>query len=138
MPAKDFYHDTFKNALVKDGWTITHDPYSIAVGRRTVFVDIGAERRLAAEKQGVKIAVEIKGFGGPSDIRELELALGQYALYRSLMTRYDPDRKLYLAAPEESYDETLRDPIARPVIADLAVPLIVFRPEEERIIQWDT
>ena len=26
MPAKDIYHDTVKNALIKDGWTITHDP----------------------------------------------------------------------------------------------------------------
>ncbi|WP_293061752.1 element excision factor XisH family protein [Okeania sp. SIO2B3] len=23
MPAKDFYHDIVKNALIKDGWTIT-------------------------------------------------------------------------------------------------------------------
>ena len=26
MPVKDIYHDTVKNALIKDGWTITHDP----------------------------------------------------------------------------------------------------------------
>ena len=26
MPAKDIHHDTVKNALIKDGWTITHDP----------------------------------------------------------------------------------------------------------------
>jgi len=24
MPAKDIYHDQVKNALIKDGWTITH------------------------------------------------------------------------------------------------------------------
>jgi hypothetical protein len=29
MPAKDIYHDTVKNGLVKDGWTITHDPLRI-------------------------------------------------------------------------------------------------------------
>mgnify|MGYP001153314642 CR=1 FL=1 len=23
MPAKDFYHNTVKTALIKDGWTIT-------------------------------------------------------------------------------------------------------------------
>lgn len=26
MPARDIYHNTVKNALIKDGWTITHDP----------------------------------------------------------------------------------------------------------------
>jgi len=26
MPALDLYHDTVKNALIKDGWTITDDP----------------------------------------------------------------------------------------------------------------
>jgi hypothetical protein len=29
MPAKDVYHDAVRNALVKDGWTITADPYPI-------------------------------------------------------------------------------------------------------------
>ena len=26
MPARDKFHDTVKHALIKDGWTITHDP----------------------------------------------------------------------------------------------------------------
>jgi hypothetical protein len=26
MPARDIYHDTVKNALLKDSWTITDDP----------------------------------------------------------------------------------------------------------------
>jgi hypothetical protein len=32
MPAKDIYHDAVKNALIKDGWTITADPYYIIYG----------------------------------------------------------------------------------------------------------
>ncbi len=27
MPAQDLYHNIVKNALLKDGWTITHDPF---------------------------------------------------------------------------------------------------------------
>ena len=31
MPAKDIYHDTIENALIKDGWTqSTTIPYSFA------------------------------------------------------------------------------------------------------------
>ena len=29
MPALDIYHDAMKNALVKDGWTISHDPFHL-------------------------------------------------------------------------------------------------------------
>jgi hypothetical protein len=30
--AKDIYHENVKNALIKEGWTITHDPYSLKIG----------------------------------------------------------------------------------------------------------
>ncbi len=76
MPAKDVYHDNFKRALVKAGWTITHDPYTITFGARDVFVDLGAERVLAAEKDNEKIAVKIKSFRSASDIYDLETAVG--------------------------------------------------------------
>ncbi|MGK7922483.1 MAG: element excision factor XisH family protein [Trichodesmium sp.] len=29
MPARDIYHDSVKNALIKDGWAITADLYKI-------------------------------------------------------------------------------------------------------------
>ena len=61
-------------------------------------VDLGAERLLAAEKGEEKIAVEIKSFRGASDIHDLEVAVGQYVLYRSLLTRFEPDRRLFLEA----------------------------------------
>ena len=62
MPAKDIYHETVKNALIKDGWTITHDPLVLRWGTTDVYVDLGAEQLLAAEKNEQKIAVEIKSF----------------------------------------------------------------------------
>lgn len=62
MPAKDLYHNEVKNALQKDGWVITHDPLTISAGPKTFHVDLGAEKIIAAEKEGMKIAVEIKSF----------------------------------------------------------------------------
>lgn len=76
MPAKDFHHNAVRNALIKDGWTITHDPFHLQWGGSNMFVDLGAERLVAAEKADQKIAVEIKGFGGPSEMAELEKAIG--------------------------------------------------------------
>lgn len=137
MPARDFLHDAVKNALVKDGWTITHDPYRLSIAERDAFIDLGAERGLTVERIAVEIiAVEIKGFGGASDIRDLEVAVGQYVFYRSLLTRNDPDRKLFLAVPERALSVTLALPIAQPVLNDLSVALLVFDPQQEEIMQW--
>lgn len=138
MPARDIYHNSVKNALVKDGWTITHDPYTITFGNRDVYVDLGAERLLAAEKSDDKIAVEIKSFRSASDMHDLEVAVGQYVFYRSLLTRFEPDRKLFLAVPASVFDSTLAEPIARPVIEDLAIALISFDPQQEVIVKWIT
>ena len=52
MPARDLYHDVVRNALSKDGWAITHDPYRLPWGRKDLYVDLGAEKLLAAEKAG--------------------------------------------------------------------------------------
>ena len=138
MSARDTYHSCVRNALTKDGWTITHDPYRMVFGPKDVFVDLGAERILGAEKGDAKIAVEIKSFQGASDIHDLELALGQYIFYRSLLTRFESGRKIFLAVPAFAYENTLQEAIARPVLADEAVALIVFDPEQEVIVQWLT
>ena len=71
MPARDFYHDLVKAALIVDGWNVTHDPYTLEVGNKDLFVDLGAERLIAADKHGQKIAVEVKSFLGPSEVRGL-------------------------------------------------------------------
>lgn len=68
--AKDLYHEVVKEALIKDGWTITHDPYKIKLSRTKLNVDLGAEKLLVAEKENSKIAIEIKTFGGDSFINE--------------------------------------------------------------------
>jgi hypothetical protein len=50
MPAKDRYHQTVKNALIKDGWTITNDPLHLRWGNKDMYVDLRAERLFSAEK----------------------------------------------------------------------------------------
>ena len=102
MPAKDIYRDTVKTALIKSEWTITHDPLRIRLVRgKKLFVDLGAERLLTAERGTEKIAVEIKSFTRPSDMKDLEEAIGQFVLYDRMLKRYYPEHTLYLAVPEE-------------------------------------
>jgi XisH protein len=83
MPARDFYYDVVKAALIADGWTIIEDPLKLPVGTKDLFVDLGAEQLLAADKQGRKIAIEVKSFFGDSEVEDLEIALGQFILFCS-------------------------------------------------------
>lgn len=59
-----------KNSLVKDGWTITHDPYTVKYGGVRVHADLGAEKLIAAERGPDPIAVEIKSFIGASPVHD--------------------------------------------------------------------
>lgn len=136
MPAKDIYHDKVKNALIKDGWEITHDPLRLSWGSRDMYVDLGAEQILAAERQGQKIAVEIKSFIGLSEMDDTEKALGQYLLYRSVMSRTEPDRLLYLAVHEEVYTDIFDEPLGQLLIEDYQLRLMVFDLNEEVVLKW--
>lgn len=80
MPARDIYHNSVKRALQKDGWTITHDPFPLKIGKKHLSADLGAERLISAEKDIKKIVVEVKSFVGRSDVKDLEQALGQLCL----------------------------------------------------------
>ena len=80
--AKDVFHQQVKNALIKDGWNITHDPLTIRISEAVKLqIDLAAETTIAAERDSEKIAVEIKSFVGDSDISAFHTALGQYLNY---------------------------------------------------------
>jgi hypothetical protein len=83
MPRRDTHRDVVKRSLIKDGWTITHDPFPLHIGKKRLFADLGAKYLLSAEREERKIAVEIKSFAGSSDIRDLEQAVGQYTIYKN-------------------------------------------------------
>lgn len=136
MPAKDIYHDSVRNALIKDRWTITHDPLTLRVGRKDLFIDLGAEKFLAAEKQGRKIAVEIKSFVGASEVEDLKNALGQYILYQNVMELSQPERELFLAVRTNIYSELFEELIGRVLLDKKLIKLIVFDSKDEVITKW--
>jgi XisH protein len=138
MPAKDLYHDNVKNALIKDGWTITDDLYRIKYGKKDLYIDRGAEKIFAAERGEQKIAIEVKSFLGASEMADLEKALGQYTLYLSLMSRTDPERVLYLAIPNEAMEEIFDEAVGKALLEDGLVRLIGFDKKTEVIVKWIT
>jgi len=60
MSAKDIFHDAVKRALEKDGWIITHDPLFLSFGGVDMYVDLGAERILAADRGDKKLPSKSK------------------------------------------------------------------------------
>jgi len=136
MPARDTYRHEVRRALERDGWTITHDPLRLKVRRRKLYVDLGAERLLAAEKGVRKIAIEIKTFGGPSDVRDLEDALGQFVLYEHALRREEPDRLLYLAVSVSVWQVVFADALGEMLIDDKVLRVVTFDPAKEEIVQW--
>lgn len=136
MPALDRFHTAVRTALLKEGWTITHEPYTLTTKSRTLFVDLGAEFVLGAEKDTRQIAVEIKTFSGKSEVADLEGAMGQFIVYRSTMRRHDPTRQLYLAVPEAALSGIFMEEIGQNLIEDGLVLLIGYDPTDEVITQW--
>jgi len=136
MPARDIYHDAIRNALIKDGWTITDDPLRLVYGRQDVFVDLGAEKLIAAEKGARKIAVEIKSFRGHSEVADLEKALGQYILYEDVLDENEPERELFLAVIKETFEVVFADSFGKLMLEKKRLKLLVVEYKKEEILQW--
>ncbi|MEZ2232237.1 XisH family protein [Microcoleus sp.] len=136
MSAKDAFHEVVKIALQKDGWQITHDPYNLQAGTLELYIDLGAEKVVAAEKDGQKIAVEIKSFTGPSKISQFYTALGQFISYRAALQKQEIDRILYLAVPGNVYDSFFTMGFIQSLVQQNQIHLIVYDIEQEAIAQW--
>jgi len=136
MPAKDLYHDAVCSALIKDGWTITDDPLILKIGRRSVFVDLRAEKLIVAERGSDKIAVEIKSFLSPSPINDLETAWGQFFMYARYLQKIEPERRLYLAVRRNTFETLFQEEVGQLLLEEPGFRLIVFDSNRSEIIQW--
>ncbi|NEN90446.1 MAG: fatty-acid synthase [Okeania sp. SIO3H1] len=137
MPARDIYHKKVLGALKIDGWTITHDPLYLGYGGKNLYVDLGAEKTaIAAEKEGQKIAVESKSFISPSPIHDLQSAVGQYDIYRSVLSELEPERLLYLAVNQQAYENVFQEKLGQLIISKIQLRLIIFDEKIGRIIKW--
>jgi len=136
MPVKDLYHDTVRTALIKDGWTITDDPLILKIGERFTFIDLGAKKLIAAERDSEKIAVEIKSFLSPSPINDLENAWGQFFLYARALQKREPDRHLYLAIRRDTFETLFQEEAGQLLLEEPGFRMIVFDQNREEIVQW--
>jgi hypothetical protein len=136
MPAKDIYHDTVKNALIKEGWTITEEPLSIRFGGVDMYVDLGIGKIIAVEKADQKIAVEIKSFSSPSILYDFHLAVGQFMNYRLALEEQYPQYILYIAVPLDAYDTFFTLKFTQLAVQRYQLKLIIYDTENEEIVKW--
>jgi hypothetical protein len=136
MPARDHYHLAVRKALIKDGWTITHDPLTIRYHKRDIYINLGAERLLGAEKGSQKIAVEVKSFVAASALAALEEAVGQYILYQDVLEETKAERSLYLAVPDYADEGILSEPIGELLVRKHGIRRMVYHPDREEVIAW--
>lgn len=136
MPARDRFHQAVRHALEKAGWIVTADPLYIQYGGVDLYIDLAAELLIAAEKDGHRIAVEIKSFIAPSVLSEFHTALGQFISYRTALQVEEPDRVLYLAVPADTYQTFFALDFTKTVIASQQLKVIVYDVVQEEITAW--
>ncbi|MGH9801106.1 MAG: XisH family protein [Blastocatellia bacterium] len=136
MSKRDKIHDAVKNALVKDGWTITADPFEISYKKVTLRADLAADRIIAAERGVEKIVVEIKSFLSPSPIHELQTALGQFELYSTYLQLTAPERKLYLAVSADIWERFFLREEVLIVVEKYQLPFLIVNIQTEEVAQW--
>lgn len=135
--AKDLYHFVVKEALIKDGWLITDDPFIVETEDVDYEVDLGAEKMIAAEKEGQRIAVEVKSFVAASFVYEFHRVLGQFLNYSMGLEDFEPDRTLYLAVPLKIYEDSFHLSFVKKAVERYKIGIIVFNPVSKTIESWN-
>lgn len=139
MPAKDAHHDAIKNALIKEGWTILNDPYTIKYEDVIVFADLLVGGLVAAQRESEQIVVEVKSFLRRAPMREFETALGQFMIYRIFLQKKGLGHiKVYLGISQEIYQRFFQLKGIQVVLNEVEMPLVIVDIEMEEVIEWIT
>lgn len=136
MARRDVIHDAVKNALIKDGWQITADPYRIVYEGATLEADIKADKLIVATRENRSIVVEVKSFLQPSFIHEFVAACGQYQAYVFLLQANQQPETVYMAVNNEVYDKEFAREAVQFLMKRFELRLLVVNIEQEVIWQW--
>jgi len=136
MARRDVIHDAVKNALLKDGWQITADPYRIIYKDATLEADMRADKLIAATRENHSIIVEVKSFLQPSFIHEFLAGCGQYQAYVFLLQEKQQSEVVYMAVSDEVYRNEFRSEAVQTLVKRFELQLLVVDVEQEEIWQW--
>ncbi len=135
--ARDLLHNNVREALLKEGWHITHDPLRIPIDGTYLEIDVAGEIILGAERGTEKIAVEVKSFLKKSFMTNFHEAIGQYLDYESALEDFDPQRIVYLAIPLHAFNNPIfQGRFIQKRLKQEKAKLIIFEPIKNEIIEW--
>lgn len=136
MARRDIIHNAVRNALVKDGWEITADPYRIIYKDATLEADMKADKLIVATRENRSIVIEVKSFLQPSFIHEFLAACGQYQAYVFLLQEKQQSEMVYMAVSDEVYRNEFRSEAVQTLVKRFGLQLLVVDIEQEVIWQW--
>ena len=121
--------------LEKAGWSIVKEQEYISIGthndtNRRLYLDIKAQRN---DEQ--LVLIEVKGLEQSPVHEQMEL-LGQYLTYRMALDYLSIEIPLYMAVPETAYEGIFQHVLGQAMMNRYAIPLLIFDPVREEIIQW--
>ena len=85
---------------------------------------------------GKVIAVEIKSFVSRSTISEFHRAVGQFVDYYAALMIQEPNRILYLAVPDETYDKFFTKRVIQNSLKLINAKIIIYSPQDKVVVRW--
>lgn len=134
--AKDLIHESIKQALINDGWTVTDDPLQIELedDGKSLFADLGAEKFIAAIKENKKIVVEVKSLQNPSVLNAFYVLLGQFLAYSYALE--DSDAELFIGASKRGFNKIFGLKFLKGLAIRHSLKFVVVNLPELKIEQW--
>lgn len=139
MPVRDKFHEAVKNGLQRDGWTITADTLYLEFGGVDMYVDLAAEKMIAAEKEGHKIAGRGQELRGTlAHLRVPHCPYCPWAVhqlsYRTPGARTRPP--VVPGSPRRHLLVFFTLPFTQTVIVQQQLKALVYDVEQEVIVKW--
>lgn len=137
MANLDLCHSQVVRALEKAGWRVDPTQPRLSTEVRTVFVDILAHKQTNGTREQILLA-EVKCFSSTGEkSTDLYVAIGQYVVYKSVLTELDRPIPLYLAVPTFAYEE-LFDTKLIEILQQLSFRFVLVDLEKEEVVKWIT
>jgi XisH protein len=138
MPANDLNHSAVIHSLIKAGWSIIKEQYSLVIGEnadnlRRLYIDI-----LAQSQSEQIVLIEVKSLE-VSPVHQFMQLIGQYVVYRSALDYLENDTPLYVAISEGDYETIVTHPLGKHVMEQTLgepIPLVIYDTAKEEILRW--
>jgi hypothetical protein len=129
VAALDLCQPSAIRALTKSGWQVDAHPRRLRTERRVILID------LVAERGGRRIYVEVKCFADVTYADEQYRAIGQYLVYRAVLSIVHDDTPLYLTIPVTMYEKM--DTVLCHLIEEYKIKYVLFDEVQDTIRSWN-